>query len=205
MKAPTLIALGLITATVAAAAEISSYVFRSVPPLESVMSLRLRTLSSREFKLPITETTYTFTPGQQMMLLSLRKEPVATLIVTAMKARGDRMSEADAGYLKAQHLVDRNKVGWHILTPQGHWQANRLAAALAKSIPVHHVTTRGDSWGGYTARCTCGWSHFVWKHGRDPYSQILRVAAEHELEAMNAGAVTASSSPAEQSAEASHG
>lgn len=109
--------------------------------------------------------------GQQMAMLTLRRSDISKAGVEAMKANGSIATPDDYATLQSLALAELKSDGWHKLTPQGHFQADRLARNLAKRLGLHLVTTGGDSWNDFNARCTCGWSR--WLSRKEPY-RIMR-------------------------------
>jgi hypothetical protein len=108
----------------------------------------------------------------------LRRSDIAKACIEAMKAQGNpNPTREDYATLQSLGLAELKDDGWHKLTPQGHWQANRLAQHLAKKLGLHLVTTGGDSWNDFTARCTCGWS--AWHSRKEPYRIMRKRIAQH--------------------------
>lgn len=110
--------------------------------------------------------------GQQMAMLTLRRSDISKACIEAMKAQGHPSpARDDYATLQSLQLAELKADGWHKLTPQGHFQADRLARNLAKRLGLHLVTTGGDSWNDFTARCTCGWGTHLSR--KEPY-RIMR-------------------------------
>lgn len=122
---------------------------------------------------------------QQIALLTLRKSESALACVSALRRQGTAVSASRSDYaaLASIRLAVLKADGWHQLTPQGHWQANRLATALAKKLGLHITTTGGDAWNDFTAACTCGWRTWVSRHERGGVNrrigEHLRTITEH--------------------------
>lgn len=115
--------------------------------------------------------------GQQMAMLTLRRSDVSKACLEAMKAQGVKTTAADYGTLQSLQLAELKADGWHRLSPQGHFQADRLARNLAKRLGLHLVTTGGDSWNDFSARCTCGWSR--WLSRKEPYRVMRGWIGQH--------------------------
>lgn len=79
----------------------------------------------------------TITRSQQIALLTLRHSDPALQVLYALYASGhSKATRADYESLIPLGLADRDKNGYHTITPQGSWRARVIAKQIAAELGI---------------------------------------------------------------------
>ena len=119
--------------------------------------------------------------GQQLALLTMRHSELSEAVLAKLAQAGTPRAQGRHFYELARlDLAIRSPKGsFHILSPRGRYEADRIGRAIARQIGLHVVDyDLGAPGRAASARCPCGWSSFRRAYGNFLLS-LTRDAAFH--------------------------
>jgi hypothetical protein len=102
------------------------------------------------------------TPGQQfaLFMLASRQSQLAADIVEQLRKSTVRAGAQEYAELLRRGYAMRDRATvYHVITPAGRFQADRLAKIAAKELGIHSFVTRADRLWNHISCMGCGWSH----------------------------------------------
>ena len=130
---------------------------------------------------PSLSTNSPLSEGQQLALLAMRRSELSQAVLKQLAQAASAGPQGRHFYEAARLGLAISRGAFHLLTPRGRFEADRIGREIALRHGMHVVSyDLGGPGRAASARCACGWSAFRTK-AISSYLVTLTRDAQHHL------------------------